>query len=136
MGIEFAVRAYLLTQDDLTNHVVGRIFIDLSPQNTPLPRIVLRLLPGATREYHATGATTLVFADIEVTIESGNYPLCRQIYDEMRVALDKQGGTWGGVDVDVARLSPPTSRRQNPFLADESGVPALMANLAVTYRES
>jgi hypothetical protein len=133
--IELALRAHLLTLEALTALVAQRIYIDLSPQQAPLPRIVLRLLPGAARQYHATAPTDMVMADVECTIQANAYPACHTMYGIIRDALDKQSGEWNGTTLDVARVTPPHSRLNLPIHGDEQGVPSLVCTVETTFRE-
>lgn len=133
--IELALRSHLAGLAPLTAIVGPRVYVDLSPQNAPLPRVVLRLMAGARREYHATGATNLVFADVECTIQAAQYETCGAIYDVIRTALDKFSGTWDGTSVDVSRITPPYSKLELPGFGDEQGVSTLIATVEVAYRE-
>src|SRR5690606_32774399 len=123
---DVALRAHLLTVESITELAEQRVWVSLAQQDTPLPRIVLRLMPGGERQYHATGATDMVMADVEVTILATDYQTCSDLYDALREELDKKSGEWTGVAVDVARLSPPHSSLQLPIQSEDNGVESLV----------
>ena len=126
-----ALRKHLLTVTGMPD-----VYLDLSPQHAPLPRIVLRLMPGGRREYHSLAATDLVFADVEVTIQAVKITDCHAIYHTIREAIDFMRGDWDGTTIDCCRLSPPHSRLNLPIFGDEQGVPSLVCTAEVAYRES
>lgn len=129
--IDLQLREHLLSLDTFP-----AIYIDLAPQSDPLPRIVLRLMPGARREYHSLGATDLVFADVECTIQAVTIEACHAIYDALRQQLDMTRGEWAGTTIDCCRITPPYNRLNLPQFADEQGVSSLVCTVETAYRES
>lgn len=134
--IELALRVKLLSVSAITDIVGQRIYIDLSPQSADLPRIVLRLVPGARREYHSTSATDLVFADVEATLQAATYVECGTLYDALRDAIDFVRQTWDGTSVDCAKVTPPYGKLNLPQHGDEQGISSLVTTIETAFREA
>mgnify|MGYP002624703011 FL=1 len=136
MAIEFDLAAHLASRPQVSAIVGARLYAESAEQEALRPLLTYRLLPGSTRHYHSQGASGLVEADIELSLQGTKYKEARQLYDAVRDEIDGFQGQWGTTEVRRAILSPPASGTFPPVHGDEVGFPSVRAVVEVFYRES
>lgn len=98
MSIEEAVKARLDTFAGLKAHVKNRNFAITYPQKTPLPATTFEVL--ADRATHAMGSDAVV-KEVRIRVNSwaDDFTKCREVDEQVRLALSRYRGTSAGTVV-------------------------------------
>lgn len=139
--IESALSTYLKSRPTIAAIVGTRVYATRAPQKTATQspvqsRIVYRLLPGAGRHYHTTGASGLVEADIELRLVCETYGDARDLYDAIRNEIDGFQGLFGTTVIDQCMLSTPSDGTADPTQGDDTGFPCVQCVASIFYQES
>jgi hypothetical protein len=92
--------------------VVGRIYVNVVPQKTPVPYI--RIVPGRTPEYSKDGQGSEIH-ELTVDIFALTYRECDEIARNVETALDFQNYTWTDVKISNITMTDELSIYENEW---------------------
>jgi hypothetical protein len=98
MKVGLAIYNILTDNGEVDAIVSGRVFPNVAPQTTTFPFIIYDVEgedPNDTKE----GASTLDVDNITVSCYSKTYSEASDLALKIRTALDRQSGTFGGVNI-------------------------------------
>lgn len=131
--IEFALGAYLLTRDAVTD-IVGTagVYGDKAPQKKEPPFITYEQA-GGDPFYHSEGASGLAEATITLTCKAKTYAKAHDLYEVLRDELDGFRGDWGSTVIRGAFLSAPANASQPDTQGSDTSNNAVKGSLTVHY---
>ena len=100
MKVGLAIYNILSNATAVTAYVSTRIYPNVAPKTTPFPFIVYDVdgdIPTDTKD----GAATVDVNDVMVSCYADTYSQACSLADVIRTALDRQSGTFAGVEVQT-----------------------------------
>lgn len=130
--IEFALGAYLLTRDAVTDIVGTGIYGDKAPQKKEPPFITYEQT-GGDAFYHSEGASGLAEATITLTCKAASYVKAHELYEVLRDELDGYRGDWDDTVIRGAFLTSPNNVSQPDTKGSDTSACAVRGSLTVHY---
>ncbi len=122
------IRNHLLSKDEITNYIGGRIFIERAPQRQRTPYV---LISSITRDhlYSLTNESNAVAVNVQidvVTSDPSGYWEMDQVAEQIRLALSGKYGT-----IDDGTIMEATIMRDNVI-----AVPSIGAGSDASFKRS
>jgi hypothetical protein len=103
MTIIAALRTLALADSTVLSQATGGISMDIVPEGTGRPCIVLSRISG-TRVHHMLGASGLAYGRFQFSILAATYSAAATLADALRNALDGYKGTPAGTGVKIESI--------------------------------
>lgn len=98
MGIEAAIHGKLTGHATVAALVGTRVYPQIIPQTAALPCLTYRQVTGRHAR-HMAGPETAVYSGWQINCWASTPLAAAALADAVRIALDGQTGTWGGVTI-------------------------------------